>query len=451
MHRNGYFHRDLKPENILVSKSGEVKLADFGLAREIRSAPPYTDYVSTRWYRAPEILLKSPHYNSPVDIFALGCIMAELFLQKPLFDGGSEMDQLQKICGVLGSPGRHWEEGRRLAGRLGFSFPERKPKKLETIITNASKEALDLLSQMLRFDNSKRINSCRMLQHSFFNEEGGSSGLKGDKENELLFDDFDEILGAYKLDGQSNNSHIQKKMEKKAAFAKSQNLIKISEDKKKILAENYRYTVQPKLDDFEENLKILEQQINDKKKDDVTPSSKFSHGVKKTLFGNSHQQEHFSSGRKNLKPLKSSSQNVLQNILTPKKQCDIDDYIKRLSDKSNKGSRFKSEKNKKDYLNGESHFSVFSKEQKKMNTRTFERERSSIRENKEKNLDLIDDQIEKLLNGSGFRGKEDKYKEKNGKSGLVGRLIKKQISAKRKKNNIQPSYLNGITMLQKFN
>ena len=79
IHKHGFFHRDLKPENIMLIKEN-VKIVDFGLAREIRSRPPFTDYVSTRWYRAPEILLKAPNYNSPVDIFALGCIMAELYL-----------------------------------------------------------------------------------------------------------------------------------------------------------------------------------------------------------------------------------------------------------------------------------------------------------------------------------------------------------------------------------
>lgn len=86
MHRNGFFHRDLKPENLLVYNN-VVKICDFGLAREIRSRPPFTDYVSTRWYRAPELVLRSVSYNSPVDIFALGCIMAELYTQMPLFPG----------------------------------------------------------------------------------------------------------------------------------------------------------------------------------------------------------------------------------------------------------------------------------------------------------------------------------------------------------------------------
>jgi male germ cell-associated kinase len=91
MHKHGFFHRDLKPENLLA-KGDAVKIADFGLAREIRSRPPFTDYVSTRWYRAPEILLRSTNYNSPVDMFACGAIMAELFTLRPLFPGNNETD-----------------------------------------------------------------------------------------------------------------------------------------------------------------------------------------------------------------------------------------------------------------------------------------------------------------------------------------------------------------------
>ena len=86
MHKNNYFHRDLKPENLLTD-GHTVKIADFGLAKELDSRPPMTDYVSTRWYRAPEILLRSPNYNAPIDIFALGAIMAELYTMRPLFPG----------------------------------------------------------------------------------------------------------------------------------------------------------------------------------------------------------------------------------------------------------------------------------------------------------------------------------------------------------------------------
>jgi protein kinase len=111
VHRMGFFHRDIKPENLLWS--GDIlKIADFGLAREIRSRPPYTEYISTRWYRAPEIVLRHEFYNSAVDIWAVGTIMAELYTLKPLFQGSSETDQLFKICSVLGTPNsQNWPDG----------------------------------------------------------------------------------------------------------------------------------------------------------------------------------------------------------------------------------------------------------------------------------------------------------------------------------------------------
>ena len=86
MHKHGFFHRDMKPENMLV-KGDICKIADFGLAREIRSRPPFTDYVSTRWYRAPELILKyaNRNYDSKVDMWAVGCVFAEMFLSKVLF------------------------------------------------------------------------------------------------------------------------------------------------------------------------------------------------------------------------------------------------------------------------------------------------------------------------------------------------------------------------------
>ncbi|GAA6111904.1 serine/threonine-protein kinase ICK-like isoform X1 [Tachysurus ichikawai] len=104
IHKHGFFHRDMKPENLLCMGPDLVKIADFGLAREIRSCPPYTGYVSTRWYRAPEVLLNSTRYSSPIDQWAVGCIMAELYKLRPLFPGSSEIDTIFKICHVLGTP-----------------------------------------------------------------------------------------------------------------------------------------------------------------------------------------------------------------------------------------------------------------------------------------------------------------------------------------------------------
>jgi len=167
-HKHGFFHRDLKPENLLIHKE-YVKIGDFGLAREIRSRPPYTDYVATRWYRAPEILLKSTNYNSPVDIFALGCIMAELYTLTPLFRGSSDTDQLYKVCSILGTPTQNsWPEGHRLATQMGFNFPQFPPVQLSTIIPNASEDALQLISEMLKYDAQKRPSAQQILQHPYF-------------------------------------------------------------------------------------------------------------------------------------------------------------------------------------------------------------------------------------------------------------------------------------------
>jgi protein kinase len=144
-HKHGFFHRDMKPENMLAN-GDIIKLADFGLAREIRSRPPFTDYVSTRWYRAPELLLRSTVYNSPIDIFASAVIMAELYLLRPLFPGNSEVDQMYKICAVLGSPTQaEWPEGFKLASKMNFTFPKFVSTSLQTLIPNACPEALDLM------------------------------------------------------------------------------------------------------------------------------------------------------------------------------------------------------------------------------------------------------------------------------------------------------------------
>ncbi|XP_047321645.1 cyclin-dependent kinase F-4-like isoform X2 [Impatiens glandulifera] len=168
MHHRGYFHRDLKPENLLVSKD-TLKIADFGLAREINSLPPYTEYVSTRWYRAPEILLQSSFYDSSVDMWAMGAIMAELFTLTPLFPGSSEIDELHKICNVLGTPTRsEWSEGLKLAEAMNFQFPQLVGANLSELIPSASEEAIDLISWLCSWDPHKRPTVSDVLQHNFF-------------------------------------------------------------------------------------------------------------------------------------------------------------------------------------------------------------------------------------------------------------------------------------------
>ncbi|WOL03684.1 cyclin-dependent kinase F-3 isoform X3 [Canna indica] len=168
MHKNGYFHRDLKPENLLVTHD-VIKVADFGLAREVMSDPPYTDYVSTRWYRAPEVLLKSPFYTPAIDMWAVGAILAELFMLSPLFPGESEVDQIYRICAVLGTPDSSvWPEGMSLAHSMYFNFFQFPPTNLSDIIPNASLESIDLILRLCSWDPQKRPTAEQALQHPFF-------------------------------------------------------------------------------------------------------------------------------------------------------------------------------------------------------------------------------------------------------------------------------------------
>ncbi|XP_048203337.1 serine/threonine-protein kinase MAK isoform X2 [Perognathus longimembris pacificus] len=169
IHKHGFFHRDMKPENLLCMGPELVKIADFGLARELRSQPPYTDYVSTRWYRAPEVLLRSSVYSSPIDVWAVGSIMAELYTLRPLFPGTSEVDEIFKICQVLGTPKKSdWPEGYQLASSMNFRFPQCAPINLKTLIPNASNEAIQLMTEMLNWDPKKRPTASQALKHPYF-------------------------------------------------------------------------------------------------------------------------------------------------------------------------------------------------------------------------------------------------------------------------------------------
>ena len=168
IHEQGYFHRDMKPENILIS-DGKVKIADFGLVKEIRSRPPFTDYVSTRWYRAPELLLKSPCYGTQIDIFALAVIIAELYMLKPLLPGSCENDQLTKILDLLGTPSEEeWPDYKKLVIKIGYCHRYCVETPLEKVIPNCSDKGIDLLKKMLSLNPLKRPTAKECLMHPYF-------------------------------------------------------------------------------------------------------------------------------------------------------------------------------------------------------------------------------------------------------------------------------------------
>jgi len=226
IHAHNFFHRDIKPENILVSTSGHqestnsfrrysslvtsssytVKIADFGLARETHSKLPYTTYVSTRWYRAPEVLLRAGEYSAPVDIWAVGAMAVEVATLKPLFPGGNEVDQVWRVCEIMGSPGNwcsktgarvgggEWREGIRLAGKLGFSFPKMAPHSIDTILQSPQWPASlsHFVTWCLMWDPKSRPTSTQALAHEYFTDavdplrpKSSASRILGRKQSDL--------------------------------------------------------------------------------------------------------------------------------------------------------------------------------------------------------------------------------------------------------------------------
>ncbi|KAL3783230.1 hypothetical protein ACHAW5_005565 [Stephanodiscus triporus] len=171
MHAKGIFHRDIKPENILVDKRGKhLKLADFGSVRGINSKPPFTEYISTRWYRPPECLLTCGMYGKEMDIWGAGCIMFELSALYPLFPGSDEADQIYRIHSVLGTPNANIVSKLRKHAppQASFTFPHQEGISLSKLIPSASETYLDLLTRSIAYDAPERITAEEALKHPYF-------------------------------------------------------------------------------------------------------------------------------------------------------------------------------------------------------------------------------------------------------------------------------------------
>merc|ERR1712002_986188 len=175
LHDNWILHRDLKASNLLLSHKGILKVADFGLAREYGSPlKNYTAVVVTLWYRAPELLLGAKQYSTHIDVWSIGCILGELLMMEPLFPGKSEVDELNKIFKLLGTPSEKiWPGYKALPGVRSMKFVDFPVSKLrakfpERMLTETG---LILLKKLLTYDPKRRVSCEEALRDEYFKED----------------------------------------------------------------------------------------------------------------------------------------------------------------------------------------------------------------------------------------------------------------------------------------
>eukprot|EP00744_Colponema_vietnamica_P001410 GILI01002337.1.p1 GENE.GILI01002337.1~~GILI01002337.1.p1 ORF type:complete len:388 (+),score=98.07 GILI01002337.1:60-1166(+) len=172
LHSAKVAHRDLKPANVVTNISCELRLIDFGLARSIEVPNnDLTDYVITRWYRPPELLLENTNYDCQVDVWSVGCILAEMYNRKPLFPGKNTMEQLKMICYAFGKPNEDFIERPEARQKLReMTVPTTKPglSQLVPKLTNA--DGQDILKRMLTLDPTKRPSAAELLKHPYLSQ-----------------------------------------------------------------------------------------------------------------------------------------------------------------------------------------------------------------------------------------------------------------------------------------
>ena len=178
-HEQRVLHRDLKPQNLLINARGELKLADFGLARAFGiPVKLYTHEVVTLWYRAPDVLLGSRRYSTPIDIWSAGCILAEMLRGSPLLPGKNIQDQFFRICELIGIPTDSSLPGLmdlpliaenkiRLPSAADEIAP---PPELGTIVPELSEDGLELLTKMLKYNPLERVSAAAARRSSYFEE-----------------------------------------------------------------------------------------------------------------------------------------------------------------------------------------------------------------------------------------------------------------------------------------
>jgi negative regulator of PHO system len=178
-HTNRVLHRDLKPQNLLINNKGQLKLADFGLARAFGiPVNTFSNEVVTLWYRAPDVLLGSRTYNTSIDIWAAGCIMAEMYTGRPLFPGTTNEDQLVRIFRIMGTPSERTWPGISQYTEYKQSFQMYATQDLRVILPQIDPIGIDLLQRMLQLRPELRISAHDALNHPWFSDLAGRAHMQ---------------------------------------------------------------------------------------------------------------------------------------------------------------------------------------------------------------------------------------------------------------------------------
>ncbi|XP_070202653.1 glycogen synthase kinase-3 beta-like isoform X3 [Littorina saxatilis] len=171
IHSQGVCHRDIKPQNLLLDpETGVLKLCDFGSAKVLVRGEPNVSYICSRYYRAPELIFGATDYTCQIDVWSAGCVLAELLLGQPIFPGDSGVDQLVEIIKVLGTPTR--EQIREMNPNYSeFKFPQIKAHPWTKVFRpRTPSEAIQLVSRLLEYTPSARIQPMEACAHAFFDE-----------------------------------------------------------------------------------------------------------------------------------------------------------------------------------------------------------------------------------------------------------------------------------------
>merc|ERR1711920_3576 len=174
LHSANVVHRDLKPANILVNKNCDLKICDFGLARGFgkeEDDPTLTDYVVTRWYRAPEVVLLASEYTKSIDVWSVGCILCELIGRKPIFPGKDHLDQIKKILAVIGTPSEadlEWLPARSPARNFIKKIPPQTKQSWAAIYPKATADGISAIEGMLTFHPTHRPNVNKVIEMKYF-------------------------------------------------------------------------------------------------------------------------------------------------------------------------------------------------------------------------------------------------------------------------------------------